>query len=903
MYKKSVTILLALMLSISFALVPAQAVSNTAAVKTGDSGVLTASQSLISMTEEREIDVTADLGYSADLTKLEWTFGGKPLDQWKQWDPKTKTYSGAPYITFSKKPAYIEGTTKIKAKLKFSLLYGTDDVSPRSLRTLYPALIGNYSLAVKDPDKGQTASTPFKLNVYDEYLKWEEIKPAIDKISKEAINGRYVSYQTLGNSSEGRPMHFMVLAKDKASVDQYLNQIAQQKLENPADIKKKSANGKLKNYKVPVWINNIHPDESPGVDAIVELYRIFATEKNKSFKTSDNQNREKEVNLNIDKALDNVIFLFNFTQNPDGRVYNTRQNANGFDLNRDNTYQTQIETQNLAKGLSKWLPVSLLDFHGFYDEFVIEPCTPPHNQNYEYDLLMDGMVEQAEQMGKAGVANTKYDSYLIPLKDWPNKFDDATPSYTSTYSMFHGAMGHTVEIPDLNAESYKALVNAGLGAAKYVAEHKQELFNNQLDVYERGVLGEDDRAVDKWFVNPAGDEIGRDRKGNSNFFPDYYVIPVDKKLQKNVLEAHKMADYLIRNGIKVSKSTKTVRAGKQTYPKGSYVVDMKQAKRGFVNAVLYDGEDLSEWEEMYAEVINNFHDLRGFTRMEVRAENAFAKGLQPVKKVTAPKTEAKGHSDYYVLKNSSNEAVKAVNKLLQMKQPVHQLTAGGNGYAAGDYVISRRNLEFVKNSYYLDVAPYSKKGKTIKMKQPKVFSTGSSASKFVLKELGFAFAASESEADVVIDDAGTANKTLIQTGKPYIGIGSSSLNFAEKENLLPGFDYSTTTGSRASHEGLLWTDVTAGQMITSGYGKKEKLYIATGSYMKAVPKDAVILAKVANQKDFFVSGWWPKHEAIKGQTIAFTKGNITLFANDLTNKAHPQYSYRLLANSIFAAGK
>ncbi len=48
-------------------------------------------------------------------------------------------------------------------------------------------------------------------------------------------------------------------------------------------------------------------------------------------------------------------------------------------------------------------------------------------------------MEQAHAMGKAGVANTKYDSYLIPLEGWEDKFDDATPSYTSTYSMFLGA--------------------------------------------------------------------------------------------------------------------------------------------------------------------------------------------------------------------------------------------------------------------------------------------------------------------------------------------------------------------------------------------------------------------------------------------------------------------------------
>ncbi|MTH53751.1 X-prolyl-dipeptidyl aminopeptidase [Bacillus mangrovi] len=896
MQKKAFSLLLSFILLFTLVLPAAPPVSATNDAK------ITASQSKNSMTEEREIQITADLGTKTDVNQLKWTFGGKPLEEWKQWDPNAKKYSGKPYITFSEPPAYIEGSTKIKATIKFSLLYGTNDVSPRSLRTLYPALIGNYDLAVSDPSKGKSAVTSMKLNVYDEYLKWEEIKPEVDRISKNAINGRYVSSETLGHSTEGRPMHFMVLAKDKASVDQYLNEIAKQKLENPAAIKRKIENGKLNNYKVPIWINNIHPDESPGVDAIIELYRIMATEKSKTFKTGE-PGKEKETNLDIDQALDNVIFLFNFTQNPDGRVHNTRQNANGFDLNRDNTYQTQIETQNLAKGLTKWSPVSLLDFHGFYDEFVIEPCTPPHNPNYEYDLLMDGMMEQAEEMGKAGIANTKYDSYLIPLKDWPNKFDDATPSYTSTYSMFHGAMGHTVEIPDINSESYKALVNAGLGAAKYVSENKKRLFLNQLNVYERGVKGEDNRAVDSWFVNPEGEKIGRDRDGNESFFPDYYVIPVDKKGQKNVLEAHKMANYLIRNGIKVSKSEKKVKADGKTYPKGSYVIDMKQAKRGFINAVLYDGEDLSEWEEMYAEVINNFHDLRGFDRMEVRAENAFAGVLLPVRTAEAPKTKMKGNADSYVIKNSSNEAVKAVNKLLKMKKTVYQLTEDGKNYAAGDYAVSSEDLSSIKKAYYLETVPYNKKVKTVKLQQPKIYSTGSAASKYVLKELGFAFAPSEEEADVVVDDAGLAKKALIQEGKPYIGIGSSALNFIEKENLLPGFDYSTTTGSRASHEGLLRTDVNTEMLQTSGYTAEEKLYIATGSYMKAVPKDSHILAKVSGREDFFISGWWPNHDVLKNQTIAFTKDEMTLFSIDLTNKAHPQYSYRLLANSIYAAGK
>ncbi|PLS16158.1 X-prolyl-dipeptidyl aminopeptidase [Bacillus sp. M6-12] len=902
MLKRSFLVMITFLLSFSLLIAPAQAAGTAVETKTAaetKAFEITVSNSKVSMTEARDIEVTLDLGYRADLSKLQWTFGNKPLDQWKKWDASAKAYSGDPYITFKEAPAYVGSTTQVKATIHFDLLYGTNDVSPRSLRVLYPAMIGNYSLAVKDAEKGIEANTSLKLNVYDEYLAWDEIKPAIDKIQKEAKKGRYISYEPLGKSVEGRPMHFVVLGKDKASVDQYLKEIAKQKKDNPLEMKKKLASGKLKNYKVPVWINNIHPDEAPGVDAIVELYRMFATQDQAAYKTTDAQGREKTVTLNVNKALDNVILLFNFTQNPDGRAHNTRRNANDFDLNRDNTYQTQIETQTLARGLGKWSPISLIDFHGFYKEFVIEPCTPPHNPNYEYDLLMDGMLENAHEMGKAGIANTKYDSYLIPLEDWPNKFDDATPSYTSTFAMFHGAMGHTVEIPDLNAESYKALVHTGLAAVKYAADNKNELFRNQLDIYSRGVLGEDDRSVDKWLVDPAGEEIGRPRAKNENFFPEYYVLPINKELQKNSFEAHKMVEYLLRNDIKVEKLSKAVKVGKVTYPAGTYVVNMHQALRGFANAVLFKGEDLSGWEEMYAEVVNNFPDLRGFTVNEIRAANAFRGKTTPVKSVAFPKTDVPSKADYYVLKNSSNEAVKAVNALLSQNKTVQQLTAGGKGYAAGDFVIDKADLAKIQNKYYLSVTAYDKKGKTKKLVQPKIFNAGSGQSKFVLKELGFTLVDSSAKANVIVDDAGTADKAEISAGKDYIGLGYSALDFVKKSSLLPGFDVATTTGSRAYHEGLVWTDVAPNSIFTSGYVKQEKLYIATGSWIKSVPEGASVLARVSGNNSFFISGWWPKHEAIKGQAIAITKGNITLFANDITNKAHPQYSYRLLSNSIY----
>ena len=192
--------------------------------------------------------------------------------------------------------------------------------------------------------------------------------------------------------------------------------------------------------------------------------------------------------------------------------------------------------------IAKWSPISMIDYHGFVKGFLIEPCTTPHEPNYEYDLLIENMLEQAHLMGRAGVANTNYTSYVIPYEDYRGGWDDGTPSYTPTYAMFHGSLASTVEMPDLNEESLNATYYVGLACVNYVMSNKDRLFHNQLEIFRRGVENIDNRRVDDYMLNAAGEAVGRPRGDNENFFPDYYVIPVEKPLQRSALEAYNIAD-------------------------------------------------------------------------------------------------------------------------------------------------------------------------------------------------------------------------------------------------------------------------------------------------------------------------------------------------------------------------
>ncbi|MCM3489201.1 M14 family metallopeptidase [Alkalihalophilus marmarensis] len=865
---------------------------------------LDVSQSLFSLTETRTTEVRTTFNEEVDPEQIDVQFGGKDLSEWRKWTGSSN-YDGDPFINVIEGPAVVEGTNEVTATIEFGLPFNRTDLSNRTIRVQYQDLIGEYELSLVNHASGEKAATTVQLNVYDEFLFYDELKPAIDQVFEEAKadtdNTRYLDYQKVGESAEGRDIHFVVLARDEAAVDTYLNETLPQALEDPASLIEKLENGTMGDYQLPIWFNNIHPDEVEGVDAQVELLKKFALEEEVTFTNTDEDGNEEPVSLNMDEVLNNVIFLYMFTSNPDGRVANTRANAEGFDLNRDNAYQTQAETQQVNELISTWTPLSFVDMHGYVNGFLIEPGTPPHNPNFEYDLLIHNMMDQAHAMGRAGVGNSNLTDYFIAQLEWEDGWDDMTPAYTAIYAMLHGSLGHTIEVPTLSQDSLHAMVGVGLGSTYFVTENKDELFKQQLEIFKRGVNGEDNRAVDEYFVNADGEEIGRVRHGHDSFFPDYYVIPTDKEHQKNVLEAHKMAEYLLRNGVKVEETTRPVHLQGETFPKGTFVIPMNQAKRGLANAVLYQGDNVSDWNAMYDPVVVNFPALRGFDQLEVREEGVFKGVTQEMAEVNLPTGELRGNAPKQVVRSTSNDTVKLINALLNEGKKVELAVESKGNISRGDYIISTQDLRSYESTFYFEAHPAGNgKGvETEQVVQPKVAATGSSQLNFSLRQLGFTLVKPEN-AGVIVSDTANFNNQQAE-GKTFIGIGGNALRSVSQSGVLEGFKYEQTRGT---HEGLVKTNVNP-HKLTAGYEANELLYVTTGSYITEVPESAEVLLTFSEAEDFYVSGWWPGHAGAKGQTMAFTSKvsgtTYTLFANDLAFRAHTEHSYRLLANSIFDA--
>lgn len=845
------------------------------------------------------VTITESVTLPDTTEKIEWTLEGKPISEWKTWNLKEGDFTGDTFITIEES----RQDNQLHLNIQLAALFGEDlsKRTPSNIRRTYRHFIKDMLLEGTSADGNLIISKTLHFRPYEAYRTHEEMLTEIEETKNNAATDRLVRIESIGQSAEGRDIKMAVVAKDQASIDKYLTETTPLMLTQPDQMLKQLQAGTF-DYKLPILINNTHADEQPGIDVVTSLFKEFAQKDTITFPSTDADGNPVTLHLKVTDLLDKFIFLFNFTENPDGDVKNLRSLVNGLDPNRDTGFQVNPETQAIVRQIHKWNPISVLDIHGFVSGFLIEPATPPHDPNFEYDLLADIMLEKAHEMGRAGIANSKYERYTIPKVHWGDGWDDSFSGYTAVYAMYHGILGHTIEIPEGNQESFKAGFFAVLGGVHNMATKPDSLMEMRLKYYSRGVNKVEDPKAESELVGPDGAVVGRVKKDQPKFFPDYYVIPMTLDKHNDMQEAFKMIEYFNRNGVVVKELTEDV----GNFRKGDLVVDMAQAKRGFANHVLYAGSDESAWGAMYAELVVNFPDMKGFSAKAVFEENAFSGKLGSITWTKAPRTtEIDFKAPYYVVANTSESAVQAINQAIKSGAKVY-LTDDG-------YIMETNQFSHLLDTYALYGEPLYKKPIGQELKAMKVYApshTYSWAGDFAIlanaalavERMGFEIVNSADEADAIILESDQFDASVFGK-KPIIIVGGVAMQKLEELGILAGFNAEQFTDG-GDYEGLMRAIIDDKDPLTSGYAMNGLFYSNSGNWIEGIPEGFKTLVKIAD-KDYYIAGWWPGHDKLANKIVAIA-GNyqdqpVFIYAGNPTNKVHPVHFFRWVSNALFGS--
>ncbi|EDL64863.1 hypothetical protein BSG1_13776 [Bacillus sp. SG-1] len=771
---------------------------------------------------------------------------------------------------------------------------------------------GQNNTGISYSQEENTTGSLFNSENYD-FVKYSEIKSQLESIEK---GSNRITLDIKGESANGHDM-FVVTISDPSAKGKYSHYQAlrKQMFKNP----EKAQNWIDKNpdFKVPIMINaSIHGTEYVGTDAALQLIERMAFEN------------DPETTA----ILENNIIVVNVVANPDGRFDGTRFNGNGIDLNRDFITQSQPETQLAVDLMTEWNPMVLLDLHGYVKEYggdgkpgLIEPCTPPHNPNYEYNLYEKWAFNQAIAMEDEIVAGSssefKGDLYenmkgtYIPYRDDAAGWDDYPPIFTPMYAMYHGAYGHTLEAPTNDEDGVKWTYDAVMGALKFATENRTEMIKDQIEMFKRGIE----------FDHPNHKE---------GFFPKSYILPID---DADATATEKAVEHLQENDIDVEEVKQPFTVDGKKYPAGTYIVKMDQAKAGLANTMLWDGEDISEdTTAMYDISAWSLPELWGFEAVPVHTDiNAASVKVNKLNEQGG--LAGKGP---YLIPNSSVKAVNLVNELLQNKIEVRR----GND---GNFYVNAQPGGLLKklamaSGLTLETAKAPNDYTAVKDVKVAILKDGGinkqqshAGTKLALSRLGFdvtevtpqevaekglggfdVFVYSGTSTLISTSDTQpAANKEFVlkdsaqfesfksnvadfvEHGGKYISVGASSASAA---NTLGLTDVSVNEGGSNSN-GIVKVDY-HNSFISKGYKTNDVGFVYSPAWFTGLNGQEV-LASYENSDEFFMAGFWKGESRLnaKGQPVIVKEKDtdVTLIGLEPGFRDHTDYLFRLLSNTIY----
>lgn len=742
---------------------------------------------------------------------------------------------------------------------------------------------------------------------YYDSIPYSEIAPTLHEIE---LTSDRVKVEVMGQSAEGRDLFLVTITKPEAldNLGHYRT-LRHFMVNDPA--RAQEMLDKFNDLKVPFYIaGSVHGNEYPGVDASMELIKTLA------------YSNDPEV-LRI---LDNVIFLVNPVANPDGRVHGTRGNGNGFDLNRDFITLSQPETRASVRVIRDWKPMVVLDLHGFMHPMLIEPTTPPHNPNYEYDLYIKWALGEAEAMEASLHDNTGLRA-LIPFRDARQGWDDWPPIFAPMYAMYHGAYGHTLETSDYGWLGVQAHYWAVRGALDFVVANRMGMIHDQIEILKRGVLGLPQQPIPQAILN----QTNHRQYQMYEQFPEAYVIPATQPLQANPVDAAYLVDFLLFHGVKVEKAKTSFMIAGVSYPTGTYIVPLQQALRGLANVIMSDGWDISYYPGLTMYDISAWSNplLWGVSRIAVWDPLAVPSTRISHADAVVGTVTSGGNAGFAYLP-TSNEAIRATNDLLHRDVPLLRTTArfadSMMSYDVGTFVIpagpvAAHYASEIASRYGITVYTLSKMPElTQELEEPLIAIDADTDLLFVLQDLGFSYdlvpwwqlnyGFDLSAYDVYafqgwwnpwngLTKFGKATLVnYVEEGGNFVGIGVGGIGLAVRA----GFANVTYKAGSWYDNGIVRICYAGNDLVAAQYPADSYAFVYYPVWFTTYGSDMKVSASLATD-DFFVAGFWSKRDTAAGSPVILWKttgeSSVVLMGIDPTFRAHPMLTYRLVANALY----
>lgn len=507
----------------------------------------------------------------------------------------------------------------------------------------------------------------------EEFTQYHKVVDYYNYLSDKSPNVNLFQY---GVSYEGHPLYTAFISSSE-------------NLENLDLLRDIHANAILKKNmneeKIIIWLSySIHGNESSPTETSMKTVYNLITEK---------------INW-----LDDVIVIVDPCANPDGRNryvnffkqsksipndtnlvsrehhepwHSGRTNHYMFDLNRDWTWLSQIETQQRIVLYNKWLPHIHVDFHeqGINSPYYFAPASKPY-----HDIITDFQAKFQKTIGKNNAKYFDQNGWLYFTKQI---FDLVYPGYGDTYPTFMGAIGMTYEQAGGGRAGLKVKTNTGqilslkdriehhhttgISTIEVALENRKKLIENFQKFYQ--------------IQNPK----------YANYIlegPESTLQALSRLLQKHEINSSRLASTQSTKGYDYQELKSLSREAK----KGSLVVSANQPKGKMVQVLLEPTTmlsdsltyDITAWSLPYAYGLKTLA-----TNQNLRVETNHS----------TPYDIKTNHNTYgYVIDYRSFEDSKILAQLLKKKLKIRyntkKLTNSGKTWELGSlFILKADNLQ------------------------------------------------------------------------------------------------------------------------------------------------------------------------------------------------------------------